>query len=95
MINIKFQKNKITVSGHSGYAPPGKDIVCSAISVLTETFIASVEALTGDEIKSDIRSGEAVITYDNLSENGTLLIESFFIGARGVAQSYPKYVNII
>lgn len=94
MIKITNSPGSITISGHAGHAPPGQDIVCSAISTLTQTFIASVEELTDCRIRSDLRLGNAVIEYEDLTGDAQLLIESFFIGAEGVASAYPEYVSI-
>lgn len=95
MIEVKHKENKIIVSGHAGYAPLGEDIVCAAFSSVLQTFVASVEELTSDEIKAHMESGKAVIEYGNLSERGQLLLSSFFVGVRGIANSYPRYIKIV
>ena len=64
MIDITVQPDKITVSGHAGYAEPGKDIVCAAISTLTQVLIASVEELTAAKIKTAVPSGYADIVIE-------------------------------
>ena len=51
MINVRAGPGKIKIAGHANYASPGKDIVCAAISTLTQTLKASVEELTEDKIK--------------------------------------------
>lgn len=94
MIKITETPNAISVSGHAGYAEHGKDIVCSAVSTLLQTFILSLEELTSDHIISDIRQGNAVIRYKDLSEQGKFLKESFFIGMQGVASAYPEHVKV-
>ena len=38
MTTIEVKEDEIKVYGHSGYAESGHDIVCSAISVLTESL---------------------------------------------------------
>ena len=43
MIVVNVQKDRITVSGHAEYAEHGRDIVCAAISTLSQVFVASVE----------------------------------------------------
>ena len=95
MIVIHRQKDGITVTGHAGYAEPGKDIVCAAVSALLQAFIESVEKLTDDELKCDIRAGNAVIRYRNLSAGAQLLLDSFFIGVQMIAVTYPDYVRIV
>lgn len=94
MIEVKQEKNRITVKGHANYAPHGQDIVCAAFSTLLQTFLASIDELTPDEIKTDIAAGNAVIEYGNLSKEAQLLMDSFFIGVNGVAASYPKYIKV-
>ena len=95
MIEISHGRGCITVTGHAGYAEHGKDIVCSAISALTQVFIASVEQLTTDKLKCVIAAGNAVIRYEDLSEHGQLLIKSFFVGLKMIADEYPQYVRIV
>lgn len=94
MITITHRNNTITVKGHAGYAPHGQDIVCASISALVQVFVASVEELSSDKLKCEIRAGNAVISYKNLSEKSRTLLDSFFIGCRMIADSYPQYVRI-
>ncbi|MFQ9178134.1 MAG: ribosomal-processing cysteine protease Prp [Christensenellaceae bacterium] len=70
MIEIRRHDGGFSIFGHAGYAEPGKDIVCAAVSALTQAFIASVEELTQDKIKYNISAGNAVIRYENLLERG-------------------------
>lgn len=95
MIAIRQENNRITAEGHAGYAPRGQDIVCAAISALLQTFVQSVEELTGCEIKSDLRPGKAVIEYKDETKEIELLVESFFIGVSGIAAAYPENVEVI
>ena len=95
MIQIIERNGRVTVSGHAGYASLGQDIVCAAISALTQTLIASIEELTENKIKCDLRRGNAVIEYEDLTEDAQLLVESFFIGVSGIAAAYPENVEVI
>ena len=94
MIVITHTPGEITIKGHAGYAPHGQDIVCAAISALTQTFAVSVEELTTDKIKCDMRAGNALIQYGNLSEQARLLMGSFFVGVRMIANEYPDFVRL-
>lgn len=94
MITITKDGNKITVHGHADYAEQGKDIVCAGISSLTQTFIAAVEKLTDEQFKYDISPGRADIYMENPGEDAQLLIGSFLIGCRLVAEEYPNHVRI-
>lgn len=95
MIEVSISSTNIQVDGHAGYAEPGKDIICSAVSVLTFNLIKSIEFLTKDKIKyQDNTPGHINIQFENLSEQSKLLIDSFFIGVSEVATAYPEYVQI-
>ena len=95
MIVITRTPNSITVCGHANYAEHGKDIVCSAVSTLTQTLIASLEELTKDALSYKAEAGNVNIVFEkDLSEDAHLLIKSFFIGVSGVAAAYPKYFKL-
>ena len=95
MIAVSVRKDGVTISGHAGYAEPGKDIVCASITILTETLINSLESFTKDKIQYEISDGSVRIYYGNLSKAGKLLVDSFFIGVCNVVRDYPDYVKII
>jgi uncharacterized protein YsxB (DUF464 family) len=95
MVVISLIKNKIFITGHAEYAPRGQDIVCAAVSTLTQVFVASIEELTEDNIRTDIRAGNAVIEYKNLSDRAQVLMDSFLLGLEMIAQNYPHHVRIV
>ena len=94
LIAVSVRKDGITVSGHANYAEAGKDIVCAGVTALAQGLIKSLEDLTGDEIKYEISPGRVDIHYRNLSEEGELLVDSFFIGVCSIADEFPDYVRI-
>lgn len=94
MINITIEDNAITISGHSGYAPQGSDIVCAAISSILDVFIASMTSLSRDNIKTALWSGYGRIEHGQLSETGAILRKAFIIGLTGIADAYPDYVHM-
>lgn len=94
MIAVSVRKDGIQISGHANYAETGKDIVCAGVTALTQTLIGSIEDLTRDEIEYEISPGRADIHYGDLSEAGTLLVDSFFIGVCQIADEFPDYVRI-
>ena len=94
MIAVSVRKDGIEITGHANYAEVGKDIVCAGVTALTQTLIGSIEALTRDEIEYEISPGRADIHYRNLSEEGKLLVDSFFIGVCQISNEFPDHVRI-
>lgn len=96
MIAVKVSWGRIEIDGHAGYAESGMDIVCAAVSVLAQNLISSLEGLTEDAFESQAGRGHINIEFGNLSEQGSLLVDSFFIGICAVANAYgPEYVQIM
>ena len=95
MIVVNITQTGLTVDGHAGYAKTGNDIICAAVSALAQGLIHSLDALTDDRISYQIRDGHIGIEYENLSEKGKLLIDSFFIAVSDIQMTYgEKYVKI-
>ena len=95
MITIIKCYDGFIVSGHANYAEKGKDIVCAAVSTLTETFIDSWGKLTDEKIKVHKEAGDVRIEYEKeRSDVAETLIRSFLIGVRGVRDAYPDHVQL-
>ena len=95
MIEVTVCPDHVTVNGHARHGPPGGDIVCAAVSALTQTLEESLRALTADPVRIVEDNGYTSIWFKNLSESGKLLVDSFFIGICGIAGSYPECIKIL
>lgn len=95
MIVVNIAQNGLTVDGHAGYAETGNDILCAAVSALAQGLAHSLSALTEDAISYQFRDGHMDIKYENLSEKGKLLVDSFFIAISDIQLTYgEEYVQI-
>lgn len=76
-----------TMSGHAEYDDLGKDIVCSAVSILTFNTINSVEAFTKDKFEFDSDEEKGYIKVDfigDVSHDTELLMSSFALGIESI-----------
>lgn len=83
------------LKGHSGYAEHGKDIVCSAVSVLAITAVNSIERLTEGIIKAETKDGymkAKLISTDNC--DAQLILKSMVLGLNMISEQYPDNVVI-
>lgn len=95
MIKVKISSNSIHIAGHANYAPIGQDIVCAGVSTVVQSLIQSIETLTSDTIKYDMKPGKVHINFEkSLSEDAQLLVDSFFIAVEAIAENYPNHVKI-
>lgn len=95
MITVTITNHGLTVDGHAGYAEAGNDIICAAVSALTQGLVHALQALTEDPVTCQISDGHIDIHYRDLSERGTLLIDSFFLAVSDIQLTYgDRYVSI-
>ncbi|MDD6010593.1 MAG: ribosomal-processing cysteine protease Prp [Lachnospiraceae bacterium] len=87
-----------SLSGHAEYARFGKDIVCAAVSMLTNNVFNSIERLTEDEFTgyADEKKAEFSLNFvDEPSHDANLLVDSFRLGIESIADAYgSKYVSV-
>ena len=95
MIKVSYNETGISILGHAEYAAYGQDIVCSAVSVLAQNMVQSIETLTQDTIKYDMQPGMVHIHFENLSAYAQVLVDSFFVGIQAIAAEYPNNVQIV
>ena len=95
MIKIKTNDETLTirVEGHAGYAEKGKDIVCSAVSILLYTYASELLRLG---ILSQIRDEEN--SYDIRPEadleTAKPAFETILSGLRLLSEVYKKNVRL-
>lgn len=94
MITITEHKSMVVIKGHADHAPKGQDIVCAAVSTAFQSLISSVEKLTGDRIAYELASGDSYVRFKSLSEETNLLLRSFFITVKDIAEAYPDCVAV-
>ncbi|PKL17971.1 MAG: hypothetical protein CVV49_08220 [Spirochaetae bacterium HGW-Spirochaetae-5] len=90
----------LEVSGHSDLNKKGNDILCSAVSVLTQTFVLTVNRVL--KIKQQVNRGEgflsSLIDLKDVSAEDKLglklLIESLLIGLLEINGEYPDKLKI-
>ena len=90
MIRVRFDGAQVTVSGHAGYAPAGRDIVCAAVSALVYALAGYLEE-TGQAERVDIRRGFADIRGTAAGAAARALERC---GVEQLAQASPGCVEI-
>ena len=85
--------------GHAGFKRSGKDVVCSAVSVLTINTVNSIDHLLEDEISvtTNEKEGDMQCYFLNKpSKEAKLLIDSMILGLESISAQYgAKYLKIV
>lgn len=104
MINVTVRKHDgsykgIEISGHAGFAKRGKDIVCSAVSILVLNTVNSIENFTDDDItiQSEKNGGYVRLTFNAApSHDAALLLDCMVFGLGQIADEYDsRYLNLV
>ena len=105
MINITVVKNKqnivtIEATGHSGYDVESKDIVCSAVSVVTQGLILGLEKVLKLKVNSIV---DTAIPHLSVNVNGLtaeenkkaqILMQTAYLTLKEIQEGYTKYIKI-
>lgn len=88
------------ISGHSGYAERGSDIICAGVSALIETTAMALETLIGIpvDVTMDYDSGYLKCTWSNepkKNEKTDLLIQTMILGLEQIQEEYPEYLKVL
>jgi len=84
------------VTGHSGTAARGKDIVCAGISALAQSALLGIGEQLHREVDYMVASGELSMSLkgepDDLTE---AILGTMLLGMREIAKLSPKAVRIL
>lgn len=97
--NSKKNVEQFIVTGHAYAADPGQDIVCAAVSVLTQTTVLGLHSIASIAIEYEIDNGylKCKLPVDLIEKelyDAKLLINTMLLGLKNIQESYPKYVEI-
>lgn len=102
MITVKLLKKGeiitgFDVSGHSGYAEAGSDIVCAAVS----SAVGLAETVINDSVKAEAevtvepeRARVALLVSKKCDECAAVL-SGFERHMKALAEEYPKYIKVL
>lgn len=102
MLQVTFTEDGFQVTGHAGYAEWGQDIVCAAVSALTQTTVLGLRDVVGlgDRLTEEVRAGfltcrlpERLTAAERAQAK--LLLATLRAGLIAIAQAYPGYLEIL
>ncbi|MBU5315783.1 ribosomal-processing cysteine protease Prp [Clostridium bornimense] len=103
MIKIDFLKHcdkliSFNISGHAGFDESGRDIICSAVSVLSGAVVNGVTDVLKIDAPYDFSDGHMIMSLDSLSneeiEKCQVLMETMLVSLKSLEVNYKDYVNV-
>ncbi|MBR1873473.1 MAG: ribosomal-processing cysteine protease Prp [Eubacterium sp.] len=91
--------DRFRLSGHADYDDYGRDIICSAMSMLAINTVNSLSVLAEEsfEFEQDDDEGLLEVGFDHSpNDKARLLLASFELGVRGVIDQYgSEFVSLV
>ena len=89
-----------SVSGHSGYAEAGSDIVCAAISAIVTMAEATINEVCGAKAKVRVKDEQARITLTlptSCDEEETVqaVLSGMMLTLISLREDYPDYIEVL
>ena len=89
-----------SVSGHSGYAEAGSDIVCAAISAAVTMAEATINDVCGAKAKVRVKDDDARITLmlpASCDEEETVqaVLSGLMLTLISLREDYPDYIEVL
>jgi uncharacterized protein YsxB (DUF464 family) len=90
--------SKIEVTGHGGRRK-GRDIVCAAVSAITQTALSGLLHYGKDSVKYRLDDGGLTIEISEVSDPGTqetfdVILTTMILGLRGIERENPDRVKV-
>ena len=89
-----------TISGHSGYAEAGSDIVCAAISAVVSMAEATINDVCGAKAKVRVKDDQARVTLmlpASCDEEDTVqaVLAGMMLTLMSLRDDYPDYIEVL
>ena len=89
-----------SVSGHSGYAEAGSDIVCAAISAVVTMAEATINEVCGAKAKVRVKEEDARITLTlpascDEEDSVQAVRAGMLLTLAGLRDDYPDYIEVL
>ena len=89
-----------SVSGHSGYAEAGKDIVCAAISAIVTMAEATINDVCGAKAKVRVKEEDARVTLTlpascDEEESIQAVLAGMLLTLCSLRDDYPDYIEVL
>lgn len=88
---------KIEVVGHAQQAEHGKDIVCSAVSILTITTLNGLLDVVKAQVDYTVEDGyvRLEINREKMNNSIRVLLDTFELGIESMLEGYGQYLKLV
>ncbi|SHJ00934.1 ribosomal-processing cysteine protease Prp [Lutispora thermophila] len=90
----------LEVTGHADYSEFGSDIVCSAVSALTQTALLGLINVAKLDIKYCIDKGLLRFSIPHIEDRdvslkASAIVDTMVMGLENISKNYSPYIRIV
>lgn len=96
-----YDKYLLIIEGHSGFAEKGKDIVCSAVSILIYSFLNMLKDEEADKRlilrREIVRDGYFCVEiepFDFSKQRTSGIVDTIIMGLALLNENYPEHIKL-
>ncbi len=98
MVKATFYKkgNSLTgfeISGHSGYAEEGSDVICASVSSAAYMAVNTVTDVIGEYGEAEVDEGYLKFTCESDRPEVQAVLKGLFLHVNALADDYEEYIT--
>ncbi len=96
MIRAKFniRKGEFEISGHSGSAQSGQDIVCAAVSSSAYMAVNTITEILGQNVEADVKDGYMKVRLCGENKAAQDILKGLQLHITELSKDYPDFIKI-
>lgn len=98
MITITMHRDKkdrytgFTIKGHADYDEAGSDIVCAAVSALSQTALLGLMQYASHDVPYEVNDGFLSVQVPKPCEASQIILGTMVAGLEPIVRQYGEYV---
>jgi hypothetical protein len=102
MIDVEFKKKScnlvsVRLSGHAGSVDSGYDLVCCAVSVLSQSILIGIIEVLNFDVQYSVDDGFLSFSLENMKksdiEKCQVLMNTMLLGLKNIELNYGRYIK--
>lgn len=100
LMTAEDRVKELKVTGHADFSEHGSDIVCSAVSALTQTALLGLVEIAELDLKYCIKEGFLSFSIPDTDEldkklKACAIIDTMVMGLKNIEENYSPYIRLI
>lgn len=84
----------LEVKGHTGFAEEGTDIVCAAVSVLTQAALMGLKEVAKLDTESSIGEGYLSFKINSATAESDAILQTMYLALKDLSLGYKRHIKM-